>query len=97
MRFLRRFLTRLLNWGMRQTRRAIERQIDKYVGLQASENAWAVFTPVEARPQALLNGGDVATMKRDSQAERAVLFIYNLLGDLRKACRTMRAVSIDPV
>ncbi len=90
MRSLRRFLTRLFNSA---TRRALDerlrQEIEEHIALQTEENLRAGLSPVEARRQAMLKFGGVEAMKQDYRAERGLLFIENLLGDLRNAGRTI--------
>jgi predicted permease len=91
MRSLRRFLLRLGNFATR--RRDDERlreEIAEHIALQTAENLRAGLSPVEARRQAMLKFGGVETMKQDYRAERGLLFIENLLRDVRFAVRMLR-------
>jgi hypothetical protein len=76
------------------TRRAqderLREEIEEHIALQTAENLRAALSPVEARRQAMLKFGGVEAMKQDYRAERGLLFIENLLGDLRNAGRTIR-------
>jgi predicted permease len=76
------------------TRRAqderLRAEIEEHIALQTAENLLAGLSPVEARRQAMLKFGGVEAMKQDYRAERGLLFIENLLGDLRNAARTIR-------
>src|SRR5713226_2470934 len=91
MKSLRRFLLRLFNLV---TRRALDErlreEIEEHIALQTAENLRAGLPPVEARRQAMLKFGGVEAMKQDYRAERGLLFIENLLADLRNAGRTIR-------
>src|ERR1700758_5554303 len=90
MKFLRRFFARLFNLttGRSQEERLREK-IAEHVALQTDENLRAGLSPVEARRQAMLKFGGVEAMKQDYRAERGLLFIENLLGDLRNAGRSI--------
>jgi predicted permease len=68
----------------------LREEIEQHIGLQTAENLRAGLSPVEARRQAMLKFGGVEAMKQDYRAERGLLFIENLLGDLRNAGRTIR-------
>src|ERR1700720_288413 len=90
MRSLRRFFKRVFN--LVTTRAADERlkeEIEEHIALQTEENLRAGLSPVEARRQAMLKFGGVEAMKQDYRAERGLLFIENLLGDLRNAGRSI--------
>src|SRR5580700_6840207 len=90
MKSLRRFLNRLFNSA---TRRALEErlraEIAEHIALETEENLRVGVSPVEARRRAMLKFGGVEAMKQDYRAERGLLFIENLLGDLRNARRTI--------
>src|SRR5437016_10022389 len=91
MRPLRRFLTRLFNSGTRRAQEErLREEIEEHIALQTAENLRAGLSAVEARRQAMLKFGGVEAMKQDYRAERGLLFIENLLGDLRNAGRTIR-------
>ena len=90
MRALRRFFTRLFNVAARQSQEErLREEIEQHVALQTDENLRAGLSPVEARRQAMLKFGGVEAMKQDYRAERGLLFIENLLGDLRNAGRSI--------
>jgi predicted permease len=76
------------------TRRAqderLKEEIAEHIALQTEENLRAGLSPVEARRQALLKFGGVEAMKQDYRAERGLLFVENLLQDLRFAIRSLR-------
>jgi predicted permease len=90
MRSLRRFFTRLANSAARRAQdQRLREEVDEHIALQTEENLRAGLSPVEARRQAMLKFGGVEAMKQDYQAERGLLFVENLLGDLRNAVRTI--------
>ena len=91
MRSLRRFFNRAVNSATRRTQdERLREEIEEHIALQTAENLRAGLSPVEARRQAMLKFGGVEAMKQDYRAERGLLFIENLLGDLRNAGRTIR-------
>src|ERR1700704_2589334 len=91
MRALRRFLTRMVNLATRRAQdERLREEIEGHIALQTAENLRAGLSPVEARRQAMLKFGGVEAMKEDYRAERGLLFIENLMGDLRNAGRTIR-------
>jgi predicted permease len=91
MRALRRFLQRVVNVVTRRTHdERLREEIEGHITLQTAENLRAGLSPVEARRQAMLKFGGVEAMKQDYRAERGLVFIENLLGDLRNAARTIR-------
>jgi len=67
----------------------LREEIEEHIALQTEENLRAGLSSVEARRQAMLKFGGVEAMKQDYRAERGLLFIENLLGDLRNAGRTI--------
>src|SRR6195256_2045412 len=90
MRSLRRFLTRAVNLATRRAQdERLKEEIEGHIALQTEENLRAGLSLVEARRQALLKFGGVEAMKQDYRAERGLLLIENLLGDLRNAGRTI--------
>jgi predicted permease len=68
----------------------LREEIEGHIALQTEENLRAGLSRVEARLQAMLKFGGVEAMKQDYRAERGLVFIENLLGDLRNAGRTIR-------
>jgi predicted permease len=91
MKPLRRFLNRLFNSAARRAEEErLREEIAEHIALQTTENLRAGLSPVEARRQAMLKFGGVEAMKEDYRAERRLLFVENLLGDLRNAGRTIR-------
>src|SRR5260370_7460801 len=90
MKSLRRFFTRLFNSAARREQEErLRQEIAENIALQTDENLRAGLSPVEARRQAMLKFGGVEAMKQDYGAERGLLLIENLLGDLRNAGRTI--------
>jgi len=95
MRSLRRFFTRLFNSAARRSQEErLREEIEEHVALQTAENLRAGLSPIEARRQAMLKFGGVEAMKQDYRAERGLLFIENLLADLRNAVRTIRRMPV---
>ena len=95
MKSLRRFFTRLFNSAAsREQEERLREEIAEHIALQTAENLRAGLSPVEARRQAMLKFGGVEAMKQDYRAERGLLFIENLLGDLRNAGRTIRRMPV---
>jgi predicted permease len=91
MKSLRRFFTRLFNSAARREQEErLREEIAEHIALQMDENLRAGLSLVEARRQAMLKFGGVEAMKQDYRAERGLLFIEDLLGDLRNAGRTIR-------
>src|SRR6202140_1773212 len=90
MRALRRFLSRMVNLATRRAQdERLREEIEEHIALQTAENLRAGLSPVEARRQAMLKFGGVEAMKQDYRAERGLIFIENLLGDLRNALRSI--------
>jgi predicted permease len=90
MKSLRRFLSRLVHFvARRRDDDRLREEIAGHIALQTEENLRAGLSPIEARRQAMLKFGGVEAMKQDYQAERGLLFIEHLLGDLRNAVRTI--------
>jgi predicted permease len=90
MKSLRRFFTRLFNSAARRAQEErLREEIHEHIALQTEENLRAGLSPVEARRQAMLKFGGVEAMKQDYRAERGLLLIENLLGDLRNAARSI--------
>ncbi|HYL85727.1 MAG TPA: ABC transporter permease [Candidatus Angelobacter sp.] len=90
MNSLRRFLTRLFNTAASRAQdERLREEIAEHIALQTEENLRAGLSPVEARRQAMLKFGGVEAVKQDYRTELGLLFIENLLGDLRNAGRTI--------
>lgn len=91
MKSLRRFLTRLFNSAARRAQEdRLREEIAEHIALQTAENLRGGLSPVEARRQAMLKFGGVEAMKQDYRAERGLLFIENLLRDVRFGLRMLR-------
>jgi predicted permease len=91
MKSLRRFFTRLFNTASRQSQdERLREEIEEHIALQTAENLRAGLSPVESRRQAKLKFGGVEAVKEDYYAERGLLFIENLVRDLRLAFRMLR-------
>lgn len=91
MNSLKRFLARLAHFAA--PRRADERlneEIESHIALQTAEYQRAGLPPSEARRQALLKFGALASIKEDYRAERGLPFLDTLLQDLRYALRVLR-------
>jgi macrolide transport system ATP-binding/permease protein len=94
MRSLRRFLNRLVNLATRRAQdERLREEIEEHLALQTAENLRAGLSPVEARRQAMLKFGGVEAIKQDYRAERGLLWIENLLQDVRFAIRSLRRTS----
>ena len=90
MRSLRRFFTRLFNSAARRAQEErLREEIAEHIALQTEESLRAGLSPIEARRQAMLKFGGVEAAKQDYRAERGLLFLENLLGDLRNAVRSI--------
>ncbi len=91
MKSLRRFFTRLFNLAARRAQEdRLREEIQEHLALQTAENLRAGLSPIEARRQAMLKFGGVEAMKEDYRAERGLLFIENLVRDVRFAFRMLR-------
>jgi predicted permease len=67
----------------------LREEIAEHIALQTEANLRSGLSAVEAQRQAMLKFGGVEAMKQDYRAVRGLLFIENLLGDLRNAARTI--------
>ena len=91
MGLLKRFFTRLRNsMTRRRDDSRLREEIAEHVALQTAENLRAGLPPAEARRQALLKFGAVASIAEDYRAERRFLFFDTLFQDLRFALRMLR-------
>src|SRR5713101_3424998 len=91
MRSLRRFFTRMFNLASRRAQEErLKEEIEEHIALQTAENVRAGLSSVEARRQAMLKFGGVEATKEDYRAERGLLFIENLMRDVRLALRLLR-------
>jgi len=90
MKSLGRFFHRLFHSATgRAEEERLREEIAEHLALQTEENLRAGLPPVEARRQAMLKFGGVEAMKQDYRAERGLVFIESLLGDLRNAGRSI--------
>src|SRR5450755_3540279 len=90
MKSLRRFFTRAVNSATRRAQdERLREEVEQHIALQTEDHLRAGLSPVEARRQAMLKFGGVEAMKQDYRAERGLLLIENLLGDLRNAALTI--------
>ena len=91
MRSVKRFLTRFANFAARRRNdERLKEEIEEHIALQTAENLRAGLPPAEARRQAMLKFGAVESIKEEYRAERGMLFIDNLLQDLRYGLRMLR-------
>jgi predicted permease len=88
---MRRFFARLANLTTRRAQdERLKEEIEEHIALQTGENLRAGLSPIEARRQAMLRFGGVEAMKEDYRAERGLLFIENLVRDVRFSFRVLR-------
>ncbi len=91
MKFLKRFLARVVNFVTRRTQdERLKEEIEEHIALQTGENIRAGLSPVEARRQAMLKFGGVEAIRQDYRAERGLPLIEDLLQDLRFGLRVLR-------
>jgi hypothetical protein len=91
MRNLRRFLARLGNFGSsRRDDERLKEEIESHIALQTADNVFSGLSPDEARRRAVLKFGGVQAVREEYQEERRILFIENLLQDIRFGLRTLR-------
>src|SRR5580692_7159205 len=91
MKSVRRFFARLFHSATRQTQdERLREEIAEHIALQTADNLRAGLSPVEARRQAMLKFGGVEATREDYRAEHSLLFIENLLRDVRFALRVLR-------
>ncbi len=94
MRFLRRLLARLTNFGAgRQSEQRLREEMDQHLTLQTAENLRAGMPAAEARRQAVLKFGAATLVREDYRAEQGFPFIEDWLQDLRYALRMLREVA----
>ena len=90
MRFLRRFLIRLLNFATRQSAdQRLQEEIAEHLAFQTEENMRAGMSPAEARRQAALKLGATQAIREQHHAEHSLPFFENLAQDLRYAVRML--------
>jgi putative ABC transport system permease protein len=90
MRFLRRFLVRLVNFAIsRRSDQRLREEMDEHLALQTAENLRAGMPPAEARRQAMLKFGAAVPVSEDYRAEQGLPFIDNSLQDVRFGFRIL--------
>ena len=90
MRFLRRFLARLVNFATRrQNDQRLREEMEEHLAQQTAENLRAGIPPAEARRQAALKFGAVVAVSEEYHAEQGLPFIEKLLQDSRYALRML--------
>ncbi|HVB37871.1 MAG TPA: permease prefix domain 1-containing protein, partial [Vicinamibacterales bacterium] len=90
MRALRRFFRRLANVAARRDDDGrLREEIEAHLDLLTDENVRSGMPPGEARRQALLTFGGVATVREDYRAERRIPLIDALAQDLRYGLRML--------
>ena len=90
MRFVRRFLIRLLNFATRQSAdQRLQEEIAEHMAFQTEENLRAGMSPIEARRQAAIKLGSAEAIREYYHAEESLPFFENLLFDLRYAVRML--------
>src|SRR5580700_10824427 len=91
MRFLRRFLERLVNFaGRRRGDQRLREEMEEHLALQAEENMRAGMTPAEARRQAVLKFGSAGAVREIYHAEEGLPLLETVLQDSRYAARKLR-------
>ena len=90
MRFLRRFLIRLLNFATRKSAdQRLQEEIAEHLAFQTEENLRAGMSPAEARRQAVLKLGAAEAVRERHHEEQSLPFFENLLFDVRYALRML--------
>jgi predicted permease len=90
MRFLRRFLERLVNFaGRRRADQRLREEMEEHLALQTEENLRAGMPQAEAGRQAALKFGAAETIREGYHGEQSLPFAESLLQDLRYAFRQM--------
>jgi predicted permease len=91
MRSLKRLLARLRNSATRRADEArLREELELHLALQTDENLRAGLPLPEARRQAVLKLGGMEATKQDYRAEQRLMWIENLLQDLRFGLRILR-------
>ena len=91
MRVLRRFLIRLINTvARRRDDERMKEEIEEHLASQTAENIRSGMSPLEARRQAVLKFGAVEAIKEEFREERRMLFLENLVQDVRYSLRMIR-------
>ncbi|MGA2047971.1 MAG: ABC transporter permease [Terracidiphilus sp.] len=90
MKFLRRFLIRLLNSTTRRSAdQRLRDEIAEHLAFQTEENMRTGMSPTEARRQAALKLGSAQAIRERHHGEQSLPFVENLLFDLRYAVRML--------
>ena len=90
MRFLRRFLTRLVNFATgRSVDPHLQEEIAGHLAFLTEENLRAGMTPAEAHRQAAIKLGGAQAIREDHHAEQSLPLIENLFFDLKYAVRVL--------
>src|SRR5258708_37409590 len=90
MKFLRRFLIRLLNFATRQSAdQRLQEEIAEHLAFQTEENLRTGMSPTEARRQAAIKIGSAEAIREHHGDEQSLPFFENLLFDLRYAVRVL--------
>lgn len=91
MKALKRFLHRMAAWNnRRQTEERLQAEIEEHLAQQTAENLRSGLSPAEARHQAMLKFGAVASIKESYRDQRGFPVLENLLRDIRYAVRRLR-------
>ena len=91
MRPLRRFLIRLVNTvARRRDDERMKEEIEEHLASQTAENIRSGMSPLEARRQAVLKFGAVEAIKEEFREERRMLFLENLVQDIRYSLGMIR-------
>ena len=90
MRFMRRFLIRVLNFTTgRSADQRLREEISEHLAFQTEENLHGGMSMAEARRQAALKLGATEAIREHHHAEQSLPFIENLSHDLRYALRML--------
>ncbi len=90
MRYLRRLIARILGLAVREsTGDRLSEEIEQHLAFQTDANIRSGMPPVEARRQAILHFGSPALTREDGRAEQGLLWVDQLLGDIRYGARIL--------
>lgn len=90
MRFLRRYIRRLLNFATRRrTDERLREEIEWHLAILTEENIRAGMSAGEGRRHARMDFGAVEVVREQYRDEESVPFLENLLLDLRYAVRVL--------
>jgi macrolide transport system ATP-binding/permease protein len=91
MKILRRFFKRVANLATRRAQdERLREEIEGHIALQTAENIRGGLSPVEARRQAMVKFGGVEAVKEEYRAKGGLLWMENLVQDVRFALRSLR-------